>query len=358
MSQRQRQRRRSPLLIGLVLSLVVQTQAALTNLTIDDANLAYFTWTEAPNVSPTPVNPWAAISPGNPCDYCSAQPPTTDIFDQTWHDGSNNSAGSLTFQGSAVYIFGIDLDNPANITFTLDGQPAGFHYYAGADQFVFKTLFYSASGLSPSDNHTVAWVLHTTKTNGTTGLFDYALITVEDTASASASPTASAAPLTSPPKKTSKTGAIIGGVVGGVAVLAGVAIALAFLVNSRRKKRNRSERRTARRSRRPRRSGHIEPFAGEAAEGSSPAATSPGESKILDVAWANPTPASIVPTSPPSDLASASARATDSGSTTTATTTTAQRERERELEARLALLEAQVHQVVEPPPYVSPPPRD
>ncbi|KAJ7241342.1 hypothetical protein B0H12DRAFT_1221557 [Mycena haematopus] len=72
--------------------------AVLTNVTIDDSNLSYFTWTEAPGIEPVPAFPWAAIAPGDPCLYCSAQPPTTDIHDQTWHDGSNNSAGSFTFQ--------------------------------------------------------------------------------------------------------------------------------------------------------------------------------------------------------------------------------------------------------------------
>ncbi|KAF7290009.1 MYND-type domain-containing protein [Mycena chlorophos] len=80
----------------------------------------------------------------------------------TWHDGSNNSEGTFTFQGAAVAIYGIDLDNPANITFTLDGQPAGYHYYDGTAQFVFNSLFYSAAGLALGVNHTVAWELHTT----------------------------------------------------------------------------------------------------------------------------------------------------------------------------------------------------
>jgi hypothetical protein len=79
-----------------------------------------------------------------------------------------------------VYIYGIDLANPANISFTLDGAAAGFHYYSGSAQFVFRSLFFSAAGLSANANHTVQWVLHTTKTNGSTGLFDYAIITVDE----------------------------------------------------------------------------------------------------------------------------------------------------------------------------------
>ncbi|KAJ7858873.1 hypothetical protein B0H13DRAFT_1901685 [Mycena leptocephala] len=52
-------------------------------------------------------------------------------------------------------------------------------YYTGFAQFVFKSqLFFSTTALAPSANHTVSWVLHATETNGTTGLFDYAVITV------------------------------------------------------------------------------------------------------------------------------------------------------------------------------------
>ncbi|KAF8190918.1 hypothetical protein K438DRAFT_904188 [Mycena galopus ATCC 62051] len=87
------------LLLFTLLTFSTRARAALTNLTIDDANLTYFTWTEDPGIEPVPTIPWAAISPGDPCLYCSAQPPDTDIHDQTWHDGSNNSAGSFTFQG-------------------------------------------------------------------------------------------------------------------------------------------------------------------------------------------------------------------------------------------------------------------
>jgi hypothetical protein len=64
-------------------------------LTVDDTNTTFFNFIDAD------VNPpsWAAISPGDPCAYCSAQPQTVSIYDQTWHDGSVGSAGSFTFQG-------------------------------------------------------------------------------------------------------------------------------------------------------------------------------------------------------------------------------------------------------------------
>ncbi|KAF7289174.1 hypothetical protein MIND_01378500 [Mycena indigotica] len=299
--------------------------AALTNITIDDGNLDYFSWFEDPAISPAPLHPWAASSPGNRCDYCSAQPPATDIFNQTWHDGSNNSAGSLTFQGSAVYIYGIDLANPANVSFSFDGQPAGFHLYTGAEGFVFKSLFFSRSGLSSSGNHTVEWVLRTSKTNGTTALFDYAMITVDAATSSSNTPPGSTSSPSS--KKSSNTGAIAGGVIGG---LVGP--------DYREKPRSRNERTTSR---------HIEPFNNHAEPAESVATSSPQESKTYDVAWA--TPALSAPSLPATtaaiDVASASIQATDSASTVTTTT------RERQLEARLAALEAQVLQA-EPPPYI------
>jgi hypothetical protein len=84
-----------------------------------------------------------------------------------------------------MYIYGIDLENPANIPFALDGVNTSFHYYAGTEQFVVNQLFFSAKNLEESVNHTVSWVLNKSKTDGTTGLFDYAVITVEEAASSS-----------------------------------------------------------------------------------------------------------------------------------------------------------------------------
>ncbi|KAJ7852141.1 hypothetical protein B0H13DRAFT_41074, partial [Mycena leptocephala] len=224
------------LLICTLLALST-ARAALTNLTIDDSDLSYFTWTEDTG-SPAPTRPWAAISPATPCLYCSAQPQTADIQNQTWHDGSNNSAGSFAFQGSAVYIYGIDLANPANISFTLDGAAAGFHYYAGSAQFLFRSLFFSAAGLSANANHTVQWVLHTTKTNGSTGLFDYAIITVDESTVApsgtGSSSSTTAAPTSTKSKSKSKIGPIVGGVIGGLALVTLIVLGLIFLNRRRR----------------------------------------------------------------------------------------------------------------------------
>lgn len=79
--------------------------------------------------------------------------------------------------GSAVYIYGINLVSSANITFSTDDGTSAFHYYSGSMQFVYKSLF-SALNLPLGVVHTVSWVLHSTQ-NGDTGLFDYAVITVD-----------------------------------------------------------------------------------------------------------------------------------------------------------------------------------
>jgi len=63
----------------------------------------------------------------------------------------------------------------------MDANVLTFHYYNGSEQFVFKSLFFSAKDLIDGVNHTVSWVLHATRANGTTqaGLFDYAIVTID-----------------------------------------------------------------------------------------------------------------------------------------------------------------------------------
>ncbi|KAJ7312861.1 hypothetical protein DFH08DRAFT_1087423 [Mycena albidolilacea] len=220
----------------LTLAILSTSQADLTNITIDDSDLAYFTWIQNTG-SFLPNLPWAAITPTSPCVYCSARPPqTADIYNQTWHDGSNNSAGSFTFQGSAVYMYGIDLKDPANISFTMDGNVSTFHYYNGSEPFVFKSLFFSAKDLIENVNHTVSWVLHATRTNGTTqaALFDSAIVTVNQSqTSAPANSSSSTGSPATATKSKSHAGAIAGGVVGGLAAMA-IIVLVAMLLLRRR----------------------------------------------------------------------------------------------------------------------------
>ncbi|KAJ6555724.1 hypothetical protein B0H10DRAFT_2122634 [Mycena sp. CBHHK59/15] len=343
-------------LLYLAFVITSPVNGALTNRTIDDTDASYFTFLEDPN-SPD-SRPWTQITPSTPCLFCSAQPQTTNIYNKTWHDGGNNSAGSFTFQGADVYIYGIDLDNPANISFTMDDITA-FHYYAGSEQFVFNSLFFEAKKLTPNVNHTVSWVLHESKSNGTTGLFDYAIITVDDSSSGSPSgsvaPTQSSTPSSS--KSKSNTGAIAGGVVGGVAALALIA-ALAFFLRRRRATQAQvpdGPEVSESRPRRVREDYVVQPFLEPAPSsgGDTSPATSAPESKMLDVSWNNPRQSvpSVVPQPEPT------MREPDVLSHTTSqpdTSTMAPSSRERFLEDRLATLEAQVNQHL-PPPYAQPP---
>ncbi|KAF7314155.1 hypothetical protein HMN09_00574800 [Mycena chlorophos] len=207
----------------------------LTNLTIDDTNTSFFTFGGVNGTNSPPE--WAAITPSTPCDYCSAQPPTTDIYNKTWHDGSVGSRGSFTFNGTEIWIYGVDIENSANITFTLaDINLTTYHSYDAGAQFVFNALFFHAADL-PTEadgtprSHTVDWVLGESSKNGTSALFDYAVITVErEAATPSPSPSSSHS-------HHSNAGAIAGGVVGGLAAL-GILLFALFCLRMRRRNRN------------------------------------------------------------------------------------------------------------------------
>ncbi|KAJ6564680.1 hypothetical protein B0H19DRAFT_81762 [Mycena capillaripes] len=249
-----------------------------------------------------------------------------------------------------------------------------FHYYAGSAQFIFNALFFNATGLREDVNHTLSWVLHATKTNGSTesALFDYAMITVDPSA-VSASPStvlpnqSSAAPPIA--KSKSQTGPIVGGVVGGVALI-GVTTTLVLLLRRRHR-----EPTTATTGAEPRPRGarahadHVLPFVESAPLGSEAGHTTGGgsESKILDVSWASPASSAAAPSlqygAPPAttDLSSTPAShpspsvfpTSSELSPTPAQSTTSMTAREQFLEERLALLEAQVSQHL-PPPYLRP----
>ncbi|KAJ6517293.1 hypothetical protein C8R47DRAFT_1062983 [Mycena vitilis] len=146
----------------------------ITNTTVDDTSNA-FTWT----------GEWTAITPSAPCGGCASKPDTTQIEDGTYHDGNFETTkdevtgGSFTFQGSAVYIYGIDqADSQPNIVFTLDSTTST-HHYTGSERFLYRALFFSATGLD-SGQHTVNWVYQPNNDIGKTlqeALFDYAVVT-------------------------------------------------------------------------------------------------------------------------------------------------------------------------------------
>ncbi|KAJ7827493.1 hypothetical protein B0H14DRAFT_1229901 [Mycena olivaceomarginata] len=128
---------------------------------------------------------WTAITPSAPCGGCASKPDTSQVNDGTYHDGnyrdgaSSLTTGSFTFQGSAVYIFGIDQHNSQpNIVFTL-GSIQQTHHYTGTERFVYHALFFSATGLASDQTHTVNWVfsLADTGVGVQAALFDYAIVT-------------------------------------------------------------------------------------------------------------------------------------------------------------------------------------
>ncbi|KAJ7201593.1 hypothetical protein GGX14DRAFT_655423 [Mycena pura] len=216
-------------------------RATLTNITVDDTNGTYWTW----------AGSWNAITPQTPCTECFAQPDAAKAYNRTWHDGSLHS-GSFTFQGAAVYIYGIEVIDPANVSFGMSNPSIStFHFDPPASGYVYNALFFHATGLDSAVQHTVTWVLEPNAIGGGSALFDYAIVTLEQTdavssgsgSSSSSSPstsspisssTAATSPSASPPPSASKShksnaGAIAGGVVGAIVVIALLA-SLAFCV--------------------------------------------------------------------------------------------------------------------------------
>ncbi|KAK7026306.1 hypothetical protein R3P38DRAFT_3192940 [Favolaschia claudopus] len=148
-----------PLLCLSALQLTQVTSQNPTNLTIDDTNSTYFFFDEGPAVFPNPNPLWVAASVSDPCVYCSAQPGKIgspgSIFNDTWQDGKTGATGTFKFQGSAVYIYGIDIQGAANISFVLDSNLPVYHSYSGVPAFIFNSLFLGAQNLQDGIPHTV-----------------------------------------------------------------------------------------------------------------------------------------------------------------------------------------------------------
>ncbi|KAJ7064853.1 hypothetical protein C8F01DRAFT_777311 [Mycena amicta] len=251
------------LLLFALLALLWASQcgATLVNITVDDTNTTAWTW----------VGSWHAITQDDPCTECNLQPDGNRAHNHSWHDGDLLS-GSFTFQGVAVYIYGIGFTRPpANITFAMSNPPiSAFYYVNSSGVFVYDELFFSADGLDGTTQHTVVWNEQPNSINGGgIGLFDYAVVTVDqaessssggpqplssttsstsaDGSNSSSLPSASATSSTSdestsssPPSannsgnftRKSKAGPIAGGVVAGVAAL--VILAAVFYCLKRR----------------------------------------------------------------------------------------------------------------------------
>ncbi|KAJ7657780.1 hypothetical protein DFH06DRAFT_1197118 [Mycena polygramma] len=218
--------------------LATRAFAVSTNITVDDTNSTVWNF----------VGGWSAVTPSTPCPGCFAQPDPSQVFNSSWHDGSVVS-GSVTFQGSAVYIYGIDMTatSGTNISFNMNNpSTAGFHYF-GATGTTYNVPFFSATKLDPSVQHTVSFIGQTSLTGAGAMLFDYAVITVDEqaaaslsssatlsTSSTSPSPSSTATPA---PTRKSKTGAIVGAV---LAVVLGMALLGGIFLFLRRRSRRRA----------------------------------------------------------------------------------------------------------------------
>ncbi|KAJ7686716.1 hypothetical protein B0H17DRAFT_1204139 [Mycena rosella] len=180
---------------------------------------------------------WNGVTPSTPCTGCFDQPDASQAFNSSWHDGALIS-GSCAFQGSAIYIYGIDAVNPANISFSTNGAApvTGFHYNS-VTGCAYDALFFAATGLDPAVQHTVTWSLEKSANGGTAALFDYAKVTVDQTAASNpsvSSPASSTLPPAVSAKHKPKRGTIVGAVVGGVGALTLLGAALLIFWRRRR----------------------------------------------------------------------------------------------------------------------------
>nr|GAT59091.1 predicted protein [Mycena chlorophos] len=165
----------TPLLLLLLVCNAPSANGAVTNTTFDNTS-PKFTFSGG----------WTSISPSSPCDYCSSKPDASQTYNQTWEDGNyasnarEQTTGTFTFTGSAVYIYGIDqATSQPNIVFTL-GDIQSTHHYTGTEQFAYNALFFSAAGLDASTEQTVSWVYELDQSTGVSvqeALFDYAIVT-------------------------------------------------------------------------------------------------------------------------------------------------------------------------------------
>ncbi|KAJ6595800.1 hypothetical protein DFH09DRAFT_1072729 [Mycena vulgaris] len=107
-----------------------------------------------------------------------------------------------------------------------------FHYYEGTD-FLYKSLFFKATGLDANAQHTVTWILEKSSVGGTAASFDYADFTV-DQADISSTSSATTTGTLAPATHKSKAGQIAGAV---VAVVVGLALLGAAFIYLRRRRR-------------------------------------------------------------------------------------------------------------------------
>ncbi|KAJ6614177.1 hypothetical protein B0H10DRAFT_2046293 [Mycena sp. CBHHK59/15] len=176
---------------ALVISFIFLTQltfstATLWNRTIDD--------TQGDSVSGLlpAYDPLVQFYPNESgCSFCGTHPDPAGAFGGTWHDGSQlpgtpSISVTLSFNGTAIYVFCILANNLTNVmtnsyfTFTLDGVPQGnfIHNPLSTPDYQYMVNVYRIDGLKQKSH-----VLVMATDNESTGsliLFDYAIYTFDD----------------------------------------------------------------------------------------------------------------------------------------------------------------------------------
>jgi hypothetical protein len=109
-----------------------------------------------------------------------------------------DASADVPIPGSAVYIYGIDFESGAKISFALNGTPSTTHQYEGEEAYVYNALFFKLEGLDSAAQHTVSWLIQKhdnvikSQLGPASALFDYAIVTVDQAdKSSSMSPTTS-----------------------------------------------------------------------------------------------------------------------------------------------------------------------
>ncbi|KAF5377227.1 hypothetical protein D9615_006346 [Tricholomella constricta] len=216
--------------------LVLQSQAALQNITIDD--------TVADPLSGQKIiyQPTGAWNSGADCIRCTARPDESEAFNGTWHDSTFNSlpgsndypntviSASAAFNGTAVYVVCIlarTTSGPtgnSDMTFLIDGDIVGTFVKPapGTTGFDYNVTVYSNTSLAPG-THTIT--VQNGHVNGPKSLviLDRIVYTTNIPGDQ--------------PSKTN-TGAIAGAVVGSVVFSLAVVLLLLFLYRNRRRRLN------------------------------------------------------------------------------------------------------------------------
>jgi hypothetical protein len=250
-----------------VLALLAGTVAATrTNRTIDDETGDSVTGL-SPQYGATSTAVW---NYGPTCTGCNVHPNMTQCYEQSWHDATayvgQTVSVTLNFHGAcimtqhesqpltdprrdagtAIYMYGLLANTAANIvrttnlTFTLDGAPAGtfFHPADATETIVYNVSLFSKDDI-PNGPHTLVATATPGPILSSLIMFDYAIYTFDDSPPSSSSLSSSSTSTTSPSSDPTPTyaatvekqkhvsGALIGGAAGGVVALV-VMLALLF----------------------------------------------------------------------------------------------------------------------------------